>query len=185
MYGSIGNFVKAIILEFLTIFLFVNIVFAFNLYSTIGVPNTAMGVGSFGDDVPVFAVSSFIDAFNAYFGQSDLNNFFKGIMDGLLKATKTLDISRVFKLDNFNTSLGGNRDASSLLKGLITLVNLFLNIPYIFLTVLYLTLFLVYVIMLVIEFVIFIFYLLAGFYYRARTDTYGIYTNLLLTRLTF
>ena len=183
MWEYTGRFIKSFILTFLVLIIFINIVLCFNLYLHLGLPNWGESFNSWSDGSThgqFFGISSFIDAFTTYYDNNYVQIAYTLVQKTMMEMMKVVSWSDVIDYKPFQNLPSQFDGALSVVKTILQVANLFLNVPYMVLTIIYFLFFLIYLLSLLVQFVIFVFYLLGSGFTHLRTDTYHIYSNLIL-----
>lgn len=167
MLGT-GNFIKSIIIMSLTIILFANLVLAFNL-TNLGLPITVNDSIDF--STRYFGVSDIIRSFQMFFSDNRLLEGYRYVLNNIYNLITYVDFRD--KLFAFSDLININNSGAlnGLLSALGTLVNMFVNIPWITTILTYFIVFAVYVLMIIFSFVGYIFYILGGYFTSVLPQT--------------
>lgn len=162
------NFVMTLLTTFITILLFINIIFTFNFHTTIGLPTPTDAdlSGSY------FGISNIIDAFTNYWGNNQVIKSFQDFNANFLKMIRTISFTGI--LSNATGVANGlyGTPVFDILNGLFFIFDLLVNIPYTLGLVVYFLLFAIYLIFVIFQFLFFIFYLLGGYVRSELPKTY-------------
>lgn len=171
MWNYVGNFIKTFILTFLVTFLFINIVVAFNFYTTLGLPQlgyTQIPYEDYSDRF--FGISDFLNAFRTYWSINPVQDGFNAVQNKLIEFMRFVDFKTVL-----GDAFGLNSSTPDPIWEVISLVsaifNILVNLPYITILLAYFFVFLIYLIATLIQFILFIFYLFSGYFLTPKTNT--------------
>lgn len=167
----IDGFLKYFIGSFLTLLLMINIIYAFNLVGSLGLPFAyESGVSSYSNKY--FGVNSLIDSFIVFFGNNASVNNFQYALRTWYSWMNTFDLS---KLNGFQQVWGAyaetNPSVVQVFSMLISIFNIFINVPYVLMLFIYFLLFFFYVLMLIFLFISYACYLLSGLSYGFMPNT--------------
>lgn len=170
-----NEFLKAFIGTFLTLLLMVNVIYAFNLTRSLGMPFVYTStVTSYSDKY--FGVTTLIESFKSFFGNNSAINGYKSVLAYWYNIMSRFDITNLMgyrDLWNYAINSGNNGIATlfSIFTVLIGLVQLLANIPYVTMILIYFLLFLFYVFSIIFLGLSYACYLFSGLAYAYLPDT--------------
>lgn len=160
------NFLKYFIMTFLTLFLCINVVYAFNLTNSLGVPIVFQNDGSNYSQY-YFGVSNLIDSYQAFFQSSSILSDCRWFMSQIFNTMNALNIQNLMGFEqNWGVDAG-----SDILSFFSAIFNIFVNVPYTIMVVIYFLMFLIYILMIIFTFLSYVMYLLNGAFRTTLPNT--------------